>query len=140
MFDNDECEKFMDIQTEHGQEIFQEVGRAWLQLRNFSTLVSGCRVPWHPQKQRLLGNDEIVMTLVAQLMKLAGRKPKEIVNGGSRKEDKRKRKFGEIFKQVKKTKFTEENLHQSVLVLHMLTGLVVVSFLGFCNRYLCSVE
>ena len=99
--DDPECERYMEIQAEHGQEIFQEVGRAWLESQNLSDLTSGAQVPWNSKKRRLLENDELVMVLTAKLMKVTGHKPSELGNNEDNSEvNKKKRKFRQIFDDI----------------------------------------
>ena len=92
----------MSIQAEHGQEIFNEVGRAWLESQDLSDATGGVQVPCDNKKKRLLENDEIIMRLTAKCMVLSGQKPSAIDVTSSSDVSKRKRKFRKIFEEVKK--------------------------------------
>ena len=78
--ENSDCEKFMDIKADHGEEVANEVKRAWLEIQNNSQLVAGRRVPWEhcPSKKpsgvtsrEPLSVAEIIMSLSHRLFTLA---------------------------------------------------------------------
>ena len=118
--DNHDCEEYMDIQAEDGQEIFQEVGRAWLEYQNLRSLTSGNQVPWNSKKRRLLDNDEVVMVLTAKLMEVTGHKPSELVNGNSDANRRRKR-FRQIFNDLEPTT-EQEDVHEETRRVAAATG------------------
>ena len=107
--DNPNCEKYMDILAENGKEIFDEVGRAWLEVQELRDKTSGVQVPWNwnnpKNKKRMLDNDEIIMAQHAKCMILAGYKPCEdntILNMGEAASN--RKKFRKIFQEVKEQK------------------------------------
>lgn len=106
--DDPDCKKYVEIQAEHGTEIFQEVGRAWLEVQNLGDLTSGAQVPWNPMKRCVLENDEVVMRLTAKIMELTGKKPSDPdPSQGNAESQKRKRKFLQIYKDVRATTESE---------------------------------
>ena len=99
--DNPDCEKATDIQEECGQEIYQEVGRAWLEVQDLRDETSGAQVPWNKNKKRMLDNDEIVMIQHAKCMILAGYKPSADTTTLTGEAASNRRKFRKIFKELK---------------------------------------
>jgi len=99
--DNPDCEKATDIQASCGQEIYQEVGRAWLEVQDLRDETSGAQVPWNKNKKRMLDNDEIVMIQHAKCMILAGYKPSADTTTLTGEAASNRRKFRKIFKELK---------------------------------------
>jgi len=99
--DNPDSEEYMNIQDECGQDIYQEVGRAWLEVQDLRDETSGAQVPWNKNKKRMLDNDEIVMIQHAKCMILAGYKPSADTTTLTGDAASNRKKFRKIFKEVK---------------------------------------
>jgi len=106
----------MNIQVENGPEIFNEVGRAWLEAQDLRDQTSGVQVPWNTNGKRLLENDEIIMAQHAKCMILAGYEPSEMPsNNTSGTEYSQRKKFRKIFKEVEKQTGEDEEPDEVVV-------------------------